>query len=333
MDATMPSPTRIFGTLTGYQRTAALKAAIELDLFTGIGAGDRTVEALAGRSQASPAGIRRLCDALVADGFLTKDGDAYGLTQDAAVFLDASSPACIAPMVHFLTSPTIVESFARLTDAVRRGGTALPEDGTTAADHPVWVEFARSMATSASMMAEVMTAVLGPVHGSVLDIAAGHGLFGITVAKHNPDARVVALDWKNVLAVARENATLAGVADRFAELPGSAFDTPLGAGHALVLVPNFLHHFDLATCETLLLRVHASLAPGGRCAIVEFIPNEDRVTPPEAAMFGLTMLATTSHGDAWTFAEYERVLRASGFSSVTLHEMPPTPTRLVIATR
>ncbi len=330
---TMPSPARIFGTLTGYQRTAALKAAIDLDLFTAIGAGDRTVEALAGRAQASPAGIRRLCDALVADGYLTKDGDTYGLGVDAAIFLDSTSPAYVGSMVHFLTSPTIVECFARLTDAVRRGGTALPDDGTTANDHPVWVEFARSMATGAAFTAGIMTTLLGPVHGTVLDIAAGHGMFGVTVAKSNPDARVVALDWANVLQVARENATLTGVADRFTELPGSAFDTPLGAGHALVLVPNFLHHFDLATCETLLLRVHASLAPGGRVAIVEFIPNDDRVTPPEAAMFGLTMLASTPHGDAWTFAEYERVLRASGFSNPTLHEMPPTPSRLVIASR
>jgi ubiquinone/menaquinone biosynthesis C-methylase UbiE len=330
---TMPSPARIFGALTGYQRTAALKAAIDLDLFTGIGAGDRTVEALAGRSDASPAGIRRLCDALVADGFLTKDGDVYGLTTDAAVFLDKSSPAYVGSMAHFLTSPTITECFARLTDAVRRGGTALDGDGTMAPDHPVWVDFARSMAPAAGMSAALMTAILGPVHGTVLDIAAGHGLFGVTVAKQNADVRVIALDWKNVLQVARENAHLAGVADRFTELPGSAFDTPLGADHALVLVPNFLHHFDLATCETFLLRVHASLAPGGRVAIVEFIPNEDRVTPPEAAMFGLTMLASTSHGDAWTFAEYERVLRASGFSNVTMHEMPPSPNRLVIAAR
>lgn len=333
MDTAMPSPARIFAALTGYQRTAALKAAIELDLFTGIGAGARTVDALALRCQASPAGVRRLCDALVADGFLTKDGDAYGLTTDAAVFLDGNSPACVGSMVHFLTSRTIVESFERLTDAVRTGGTALPAEGTMAPEHPVWVQFARAMAPTAGIVAEIMTSLLGPVHGTVLDVAAGHGLFGVTVAKRNPDARVVALDWKNVLQVARENATLAGVKDRFTELPGSAFETSLGAGHALVLVPNFLHHFDLATCETFLLRVHASLAPGGRVAIVEFVPNEDRVSPPEAAMFGLTMLATTPHGDAWTFAEYERVLRASGFGNVTMHDMPPTPNRLLIAAR
>lgn len=330
---TMPKPDHIFGALTAYQRTATLKAAVELDVFTAVGAGDRTVDALAARCKASPVGITRLCNTLVADGMLTKDGDTYGLTMDAAIFLDRSSPACLGSMITFFTSPTIVESFARLTDAVRRGGTALDGDGTTEAEHPVWVEFARAMAPGARFMAELMASIVGPVHGTVLDIAAGHGLFGITVARNNPDVRVVALDWANVLAVAQENAEAAGLADRFTALPGSAFDADLGAGHAMVLVPNFLHHFDLPTCETLLRRVHASIAPGGRIVIVEFIPNEDRVTPIDAARFGLTMLATTAHGDAWTFAEYERTLHAAGFSTATLHDMPPAPARLVMATR
>ena len=41
--------------------------------------------------------------------------------------------------------------FARLTEAVRRGGTAMPEAGTLAPEHPLWVEFARAMAPLAGM--------------------------------------------------------------------------------------------------------------------------------------------------------------------------------------
>src|SRR5438132_1399036 len=77
----------------------------------------------------------------------------------------------------------------------------------------------------------------------VLDISSGHGMFGIDVAKHNPQAHVYALDWKNVLEVARENAARFGVAERFHTIPGSAFDVDMGSGYDLVLLPNFLHHF------------------------------------------------------------------------------------------
>src|SRR5437667_349702 len=78
----------------------------------------------------------------------------------------------------------------------------------------------------------------------VLDIAAGHGLFGIAVARQNPNSQIVALDWSNVLAVAQENARAAGLGDRYHTLPGSAFEVDYGGDYDLVLLTNFLHHFD-----------------------------------------------------------------------------------------
>ena len=62
----------------------------------------------------------------------------------------------------------------------------------------------------------------------VLDIAASHGLFGITVAQRLPKAHIYALDWANVLEVARENAAKQGLADRYHLLPGSAFEVDYG---------------------------------------------------------------------------------------------------------
>jgi hypothetical protein len=254
---------RVFDAFTGYQRTAALRAAIDIGLFTAVGSGANTLAEMAERCSAAERGVRALANRLVVDGFLTKDGERYGLTPEAAVFLDGSSPAYIGTMMKFLTAPMITAAFDSLTDAVRRGGTAVDADGSIAPEHPVWVEFARSMAPAAALTAEAVAALLGPIRGTVLDVAAGHGLFGITLARHNPEARIVALDWPAVLEVAEENARKAGVAERVTRLPGSAFDVDLGNGHAVVLVTNFLHHFDLPTCETFLGRVKKSLAPAG----------------------------------------------------------------------
>src|SRR5581483_2520371 len=328
-------PARLFDAFTAYQRTAALKAAIELDLFSAIGARGATAAEAAERTSASQRGVRILCDRLAVDGFLTKTGDRYGLATEAALFLDRSSPAYLGSAITFIASPAVKAGFDLLTDAVRRGGTAVSEAGTMAPEHPMWVEFARAMAPMAAMSAEMLNLALGdlPIRGSVLDVAAGHGLYGITIARHHPEARIVAQDWASVLAVARENAERADVAARWSALPGSAFDVDLGRDHALVLLTNFLHHFDPPTNESLLRRVHASLAPGGRVAAVEFVPNEDRVSPPEAAAFSLTMLAGTAAGDAYTFSEYERMFSAVGFSRIALAELAPTPQRVVIAVR
>jgi ubiquinone/menaquinone biosynthesis C-methylase UbiE len=168
---------------------------------------------------------------------------------------------------------------------------------------------------------------------NVLDVAAGHGMFGITLARENPNASIVALDWRNVLAVAEENATAAGVRGRFRTLPGSAFEVDWGRDYDLVLLPNFLHHFDPPTCEQLLRRARAALAPEGRVVIVEFVPDDDRSGPPEAVSFSLVMLATTPAGDAYTFRQYESMLRAAGFTQATLHDLVPAPNRVVIGRR
>jgi ubiquinone/menaquinone biosynthesis C-methylase UbiE len=165
----------------------------------------------------------------------------------------------------------------------------------------------------------------------VLDIAAGHGMFGITIARENPRASVVALDWPNVLTVAKENAEGAGVADRYTTIEGSAFDADFGADYDAVLLTNFLHHFDPPTCETLLRKVHASLAEGGRVVALEFVPNDDRVSPPIPAAFSMMMLGSTPSGDAYTFAEFERMFRNAGFSQSEPRPLVASPEQLIIA--
>ena len=335
MDPADISLTRIFDAFTGYQRTAAMKAAIDLDLFSAIGSGATTLPELATRCGAAERGVRALANRLVVDGFLSKDGECYGLAPEAAIFLDRSSPAYVGSMIDFLTAPPIRNAFDSLTEAVRRGGTAVSQEGNLEPNHPVWVEFARAMAPAAAMTAEVLAARLadeGAVRGSALDIAAGHGLFGITLARHNPELRIVAIDWPAVLELADENARSASVADRFTRRPGSAFDVDWGTGHSLVLLTNFLHHFDPETCESLLRRARAALAPAGRAVVVEFVTDESRVRPPEAAAFSLTMLASTPRGDSYTLAEYERMFGAAGFAGVALHQLAPTPQQVLLAT-
>src|SRR5262249_42017155 len=150
--------------LTGYQHTAVLKAAIELDLFTLIGSGTATIDALAARTHAAPRGLRALCDHLVVDGFLSRAGERYGLTPTAALLLDRNSPGFLGAAIEFIGSPMIMDAFSRLTDSVRRGGTTVPDDGTLSAENPVWVQFARAMAGIAGMSAMLLGNLLDVEH-------------------------------------------------------------------------------------------------------------------------------------------------------------------------
>src|SRR6185295_20161340 len=130
---------------------------------------------------------------------------------------------------------------------------------------------------------------------------------------------------------AEENAAAAGVSDRYHTNPGSAFDVDYGSGFDLVLFTNFLHHFDPPTCETLLRKAHAALSPGGRAVTLEFVPNDDRVSPPEVAPFSMMMLGSTPSGDAYTFAELDTMMQNAGFDRNELHELPPTLQHAIIS--
>ena len=329
-----PSPQLFFQIINAHQSTEALKAAIELDVFTAIGEGNATASDIAARCQAREKGIRVLCDYLTIMGMLTKQDDKYALTLDSSVFLDKRSPGYLGGATEFLCSPMLTDSVRHLSEAVRKGGTAMEDDGTIGPDNAVWVKFARAMAPMMALPAQLMAKLVDPTADrrlKILDIAAGHGLFGIAFAQNNPQAEITALDWKAVLEVAKENAQKAGVAGRYNTIEGSAFDVEYGTGYDLVLLTNFLHHFDAPTNETLLRKVHAALADGGRAVTLEFVPNDDRVTPPESAGFSLTMLVTTPSGDAYTFAELERMAANAGFSRSTLHALPPTIEQVVIS--
>lgn len=326
------SPAAIVDAMLGFHKSAALKAAVEFDLFTAINTGTDTAASLAASTGAAERGMRILCDFLTTCGFLEKDGVRYRLTLASKVFLDRNSPAYMGSVVDFLIAPENLDLF--LDDPagfVRNGGSV--GMANVSAENPIWVKFAEAMvpfvgASAAGVAAEVRSWPNPP--RKVLDIAAGHGYFGISVAGAVPQAEVVGLDWPAVLALATRNADKAGVGARYRTLAGSAFDVDWGSGYDLVMLPNFLHHFDLETCAGLLRKARASLAPGGRVIAVEFVPNEDRVSPPFPAAFALIMLATTPHGDAYTTSGLTEMAQRAGFTGVSIRPLPPSPASLVL---
>jgi hypothetical protein len=103
----------------GYQNAAALKAAVELDVFTAIGEGSTDMLSLAVRCKAAQPWIVALCDSLVVMAFLTKSSERYALSADAAAFLDRRSPMCIAGIHDFLAAPEFVALVFQDPRAVR----------------------------------------------------------------------------------------------------------------------------------------------------------------------------------------------------------------------
>jgi len=212
---------------------------------------------------------------------------------------------------------------------VRNGGSI--GLANNAPDHPIWVKFARAMGLSRVLVAKQVASELAiSSPRKVLDVAAGHGMFGIAIAQAVTGAQITAVDWQAVLSVARENAEAAGVSGRYQTLVGSAFDTDWGGGFDLVLMANFLHQLDRDACVALLRKARKCLVSGGRAGAVEFVPNADRVSPRFPAMFAFQMLGSTPQGDAYTAREFEEMGRAAGFGKAIAKPLPSTQHSLIL---
>ena len=72
------------------------------------------------------------------------------------------------------------------------------------------------------------------------------------------------------------------------------------------------------------------LKPGGRAATLEFVPNEDRVSPPMPAAFSMTMLTSTAAGDAYTLRELTGMYNDAGYEGISAHPIPMSPHTIVM---
>ena len=326
------TPARIYDMLQAYRQAAALNTAIELDIFSIIAAGRDTVPAMAAALGLPQRGLRILCDFLVTERVLDKSGGAYSMAPDVAAFLDRASPRYIGAVARFVRAQVLRDAFDELTATVRRGGAVASASFTP----PHWVDFARVMGGLQTYPATVIADTLAlpadrPIR--VLDVAASHGQFGIAIARRFPQATIVALDWPEVLSVTSDNAVKAGIATRFQTIAGDARRVELADGYDALLAINFLHHFGRTEAVELLTRARRALAPSGTIVIAGLIPNADGVSPPAAARFNLSILASTVEGEVHTTTQLAAMLNEAGFSDVQERRLPQIMHTMISAVR
>lgn len=331
MQSIAPSPALIMSSLMAHQVTHALIASIDLGVYTAIEGGASTVTELAAACGASEKGTRVLCDYLCVHGFLTKAEGRYANTPDSAAFLVKSSPAYLGAITEFLASPQLLASHADIATKVRDGG-CRNHPLTDHSEEQVWERFASCMRPVVGRSAQAVADLLGEDDQAwkVLDVASSHGLFGISVAAKHKNAQIYANDWPEVVVFSKASAERAGLGGRYHTMPGSAFEVDYGADFDVVLVPNFLHHFGAKANVEFLAKCRSALKPGGRIVVVEFVVEEDRLSPGWANTFAMQMLAATPEGDCYTQAELVAMLTEAGYANIEVHAEPHAPSRILV---
>ncbi len=314
-----------------------LTAALQLNLFDHLRAGPASAAAVAAAAGTSLRGTRMLLDALVALGLLGRQGPAYSLVEGARTYLVRDSADYVGALME---TDALWTAWGSLTEAVRSGRpvVAVERQERAEAFFPILI---RSLHVANRAPAARLAAALGAGrthHGlQVVDVGAGSAVWSIAVAEADATARVTAQDFPGVLRETAGFAARHGLAGRFAYLPGDLNTVEFGRERFdLAILGNIVHSEGEASSRRLFRRLAAALRPGGRIAILDFFPGDDRSGPLPALLFALNMLLNTENGDTFTLAQYRDWLTEAGFGDMTtvdIGEQAGIPAPAVIATR
>ena len=308
----------------GYAPTLTIEAAVKNGIFDLLDKGPLTADQIATRTGTSLRGVNAIADLLVSLHLLQRKGKRLALTPESATFLVSTKPSFFGALFRHI-SDQLLPNWLQLTEIVRTGHPAKKANVQKEGEE-FFAKYVESLFPLSFPAATALGKHLGigksrsPI--SVLDIGAGSGVWGISLAKLSPHVRIHAVDWPQVLKVTQRIAGMHGVADRLTTSVGDFFEADFGTGHRLATIGHILHSEGRERSRRLLKKVHHALAPGGTVAIQEFVPDDNRNGPPSALIFAVNMLVNTEAGDTFTFKEMSEWLRQAGFRNPRLLKVP-----------
>jgi ubiquinone/menaquinone biosynthesis C-methylase UbiE len=329
------TPERIFQFAWGFAPPLVLEAAIRHHIFDVLDSGPKSFHEIQAATGTSERGLRAILNFLVGFDFLRKDRSGnFSLAPDSAAFLVSTRPEFLGGIIRH-TSEHLLPKWMRLNEVVATGRPAqsvnLEGPGSEFFESFVNDIFPMSYPV-AKELARHLNLGAGDDPVSVLDLAAGSGVWGIALAQSSRLVRVTAVDWPGVIPVTRNSVARFGLADRFTFQQGDLLEASFGSGHKVATLGHILHSLGIDHSKALLNKTFQALAPGGTIAIAEFLVNADRTGPLNGLTFALNMLVNTDSGDTFSFEEIGSWLRDAGFTDArTLATPGPSP--LILATK
>ncbi len=302
--------------------TRILMSGIQIGVFETIDDEGKTAIEIAQETESSVRGIRVLLDCLVSFHLLTKSNQRYHLAPLSSRYLRKNSAEY---MGHLWEDESTLEQWNHLNDAIR-SGKPLRKKGTPAEEAASFAGLARSLHVVHSQSAEKVAQILGAGDShagiKVLDVACGSGIWGIAIAKADPQSRIVAHDLSEILEITKDYVKENHVEEQFSYLPGDLRVLEFGEDrYDLAILGNIIHFEGEPSSRALLKRIYRSLKDSGRIAIIDIIPHEDLTGPQSSLIMALAMLLDTEDGDLFTLSEYTQWLEESGFVRIETAEI------------
>jgi 2-polyprenyl-3-methyl-5-hydroxy-6-metoxy-1,4-benzoquinol methylase len=330
------TPERLMQFTFGFAPPLMIETAIRFGVFDILDKGAKSLDALRAATGTAPRGLRMVLDALVGLDVLSKDeAGNYALTEESAAFLVTGKPSYHGAF-FLLTKEPMLSSWSKL-DEVVKSGRSVQHINREQEGPSFFLRFVEDIFPIHYPGAKALARVLGaqselaPI--SVLDLAAGSGVWSVAIAQQSSQARVTAVDWPAVIEITKKVAARYGLADRYTFVAGDLHAVNFGQGHAIATLGHILHSEGEARSRRLLEKTFEALAPGGTIAIAEILVDAQRRTAVPALIFAVNMLVNSDEGDTFSLEEIRGWLHDAGFEQVRTIDAPGLAPVLILATK
>ncbi len=329
-------PERIFQLASGYAAPFVIEAALKNRIFDFLDEGPQSIQEVHAASGASTRGLTAVMETLAGLGLLCREEDGrFRLSPEASAFL-VSNKSTFQGGILARFSQHVVPRWMRLSEVVATGkpAEAINQEGPGTQFFRDLVRdlFPRNYPAAKALAQHLLECEVVRNGDTVLDVAAGSGVWGIALAEASDGIQVTAVDWPDVIQVTRETAARFELLDRFTFLESDIASTAFGNGYAVATLGHILHSEGERRSRALIEKVFEALRPGGTIAVAEFLVSEDRTGPMGGLFFAVNMLITTDEGNVYSFEEISSWLSDAGFVNARNLEVPG-PSQVILATK
>lgn len=334
--APSPDPAVVLDLIEAYRRSKTMFAAVELGVFDVLDTGPRSGAEIASKLEANPSSLRRLLDACVTLGLLTKDGERYANTPAAAAYLTSTSPQRFTGYIKY-SNTAGWKLWEHLASAVREGTHRWQQ--AYGWDGPIFSHFFRTEEAAHEFLMGmhgygVLTSPLVAEafdlsrFRTMADLGGATGHLVIACCERYSHLHGIVFDLPSVTPLAKQIVSQSSAAERIDVIAGDFFADPLPAADFYSL-GRILHDWSEEKIDRLLARIYEALPSGGGLLLAEKLLNDDRCGPRWAVMQDLNML-TCTEGCERTLGDYRTILERAGFTNVQGH-VTPRPIDAVLA--
>ena len=319
------TPDSIFQVASGFMASKHLFVANEVGLFQRLAEGPSTLDGLSDRIGIPQRTIRILADAMVALGFVERQGDHYRNGPVAATFLSGSTPTDLRPFLRFWNHISY-PAWIQLETSVRTGDGAVGH-----LSEELGKIFSEGVEAITAGAAEALATTYNfSQHQRVLDLGGGTGSFLLAVLRHHAGLQTTLFEVPAVAALARKRIVNTPLEERVQVVEGDFFTDPIPDGHDAILLANVIHLFSPEHNLALLRRIRERVPDGARLLLVDFWTDPTHTQPTFAALLAGEFQIVTGEGAAYSEEELCGWLQERGWQA--MERLPLAgPASLIIA--